>query len=231
MFASQSSQMRRDLLEGGHGHDPRDDRHLDPGRPRRGDEVEVGAVVEEELGDQEGGAVVHLGLQVGDVGLEARGLRMHLGEAGAADGDLGMGLGDQSGQVGGAAEPVLGLDEVRLAARRVAAQGEHVLDPGLADAVEELPQARLGLADAAEVGHRLDAVAVLDRLGRSRASPRASRPRSIGDREEGGLELAQDLDGLEQGRAALLRLRGEELDREARARPLQDLVDAHDGPW
>ena len=42
----------------------------------------------------------------------------------------------KAGQLGGAAEPALGLDEVLLAARRVAAQGEDVLDPGRGDPVE-----------------------------------------------------------------------------------------------
>ena len=49
------------------------------------DEVEVDAVVEEELGDQERGAGVDLGLQVAEVGLEVRRLRVDLREAGAAD--------------------------------------------------------------------------------------------------------------------------------------------------
>ena len=60
------------------------------------------------------------------------------------------------GQLGGAAEAALRLDEVRLAARRVAAQREDVLDPGLRDPVERRRQALGGLADAAQVGHRLE---------------------------------------------------------------------------
>ena len=74
-----------DLGVAGDRHHPGDDRHVDPGRAGRGDEVEVVAVVEEELGDQKAGAGVDLGLQVGEVGLEAGGSGMDLGEAGAAD--------------------------------------------------------------------------------------------------------------------------------------------------
>ena len=106
-----------------------------PSRPGRGDEVEVDLVVEEELGDQEGGAGVDLRLQVVEVGVEVGGLRVDLGEAGAADREV-PARGDELGQLGGAAEPALGLDEVLFAAGRVAAQGEDVLDPGLGDPVE-----------------------------------------------------------------------------------------------
>ena len=75
----------RHLGEAGDRDHPGDDRHVDPALARRGDEVEVDAVVEEELGDQEAGAGVDLGLQVGEVGLEVGGLGVDLGEAGAAD--------------------------------------------------------------------------------------------------------------------------------------------------
>ena len=42
-----------------------------------------------------------------------------------------------AGELGGAAQAALGLREVGLAARRVAAQREDVLDPGLGDPVED----------------------------------------------------------------------------------------------
>ena len=58
----------------------------------------------------------------------------------------------------------------------------------------------------------------------------ARRPaRSVGDREEARAELAKHVDGLEQHLVALLRLRGEELDREDRPRGGEDLVDSHAG--
>ena len=102
------------LGEAGDRDDPGEDRHLDPLRARRRDEVEVDPVVEEELGDQEGGPGLDLRLQVGEVGLEVGRLGVDLGEAGAADREVPAG-GDEGGQLGGAAQPALGLDEVRLA--------------------------------------------------------------------------------------------------------------------
>ena len=111
--ASQSSQIRFVWAKLATGMTPAMIGTSIPARPRRGDEVEVDLVVEEELGDQEGGARVDLRLQVVEVGVEVGRLRMDLGEAGAADREVPAG-GDELRQLGGAAQPALGLDEVRL---------------------------------------------------------------------------------------------------------------------
>jgi hypothetical protein len=76
---------------------------------------------------------------------------MHLGEAGAAEREVPAAVFDEPDQLGRVAEPALVLDEVALAARRVPAQGEDVLDPGRLDLVERRRQPLGRLADAAEV--------------------------------------------------------------------------------
>ncbi len=151
---------------------------------------------------------------------------MDLGEAGAADREVPAG-GDEGGQLGGAAEPALGLDEVPLPPRRVAAQREHVLDPGRLDPVQRARQPLRGLADAAEVGHRLAAELVLQRRGDLDRAVAGRAAGAVGDRDEVELEVRQ----LTRGRVELLgRLRGlrrEELDREGRPPRGDDLVDPH----
>ena len=176
------------LGEAGDRDDAGEDRHLDAARPRRGDEVEVDLVVEEELGDQEGGARVDLRLQVGEVGVEVGGLGVDLGEAGAADREV-PARGDELGQLGGAAQAALGLDEVLFAPRRVAAQGEDVLDPGRGDPVERLREALPGLADAAQVRHRLEADLVLERLGDLDRALAGGAAGAVGDRGEVELQV------------------------------------------
>ena len=197
-----------------------------PACPRRLDEVEVDPVVEEELGDQEAGAGVDLGLQVAEVGLEVGRLGVDLGEAGAAEREV-PAAGDELGELGGAAEPALGLDEVLLPARRVAAQREDVLDPGLGDPVERRGEALGRLADAAQVGHRFEAELVLEPLRDLDRALAGRAAGAVGDRDEVGPELAQRARGREQLLGRLLGLRREELDREDRRLRVDDLVDAH----
>ena len=80
--------------------------------------------------------------------------------------------------------------------------------PAVLEAVEDLGQALSGLADAAQMGHRLEAVVALD-PGRDLDRPVAGRAaRAVGDRDEVGLERLQRLDGLEQRLDALRRLGG-----------------------
>src|SRR5206468_1793513 len=111
------------LGEAGDRDHPGEDRHLDSLRPRRSHEVEVDPVVEEELGDQEAGAGVDLRLQVAQIRVQVRRLRVDLGEAGATDPEVPAG-GDEGGELGCAAKAALRLDEVRLAPWRVAAKSE-----------------------------------------------------------------------------------------------------------
>ena len=102
-------------------------------------------------------------------------LGVDLREAGPADRDLRLGVRDQAGELGGAPEAALGLDEVGLSPRRIAAQREDVLDPGVGDPVDDLAEALGRLPDAAQVRHRFDPVLVADRLGGLQGFPRGSR--------------------------------------------------------
>ena len=128
---------------------------------------------------------------------------MDLREAGAAEREVPAAAVDEADQLGGVAEPALGLDEVALAARRVAAQREDVLDPRRLDLVERRRQPLGRLADAAEVGHRLVAELVLQPprdLHRAVAGRAAG---AVGDGDEVGLQVAQLARRLEQGLLSL----------------------------
>ena len=116
----------------GDRHDSGDDRNVDSRLARRRERVPVDLVVEEELRDQEPRAVVHLGLQEGDVGLEARCLRMDLGKTSSADPEVEVAR-DQRGELRRTGQSALGRHELLLTARRVAAQREDVLDPAFAE--------------------------------------------------------------------------------------------------
>ena len=85
-----------------------------------------------------------------------------LGVAGDADREVVV-VADQLDQLARVLEAALGRGPLGLARRRVAAQGEHVLDAGVAHDVERLAQLVDRRADAGEVGHRLEAVLGLDR--------------------------------------------------------------------
>jgi hypothetical protein len=125
--------------------------------------------------------------------------------------------------------PPLGLNEVLLAARRVTAQGEDVLDPDRLDPVEGRREALAGLADAAQVRHHLERELILQRL---RDLDRALAGRAAGAVGDGGEvepQLVQRASGGEEPRPRLVRLRREELDREGRPALGDDLVDAHSG--
>ena len=138
-----------------------------------------------------------------------------------------MGLTDQRRELGGAAQPALGLLEVLLTARRIAAQGQDVLDPGVRDPVDDFLQAIGRLTDAAQVRHRLRSILVADRLRGVEGALTRGTACPVGHGEEVRVELAQHLDGLEQGLSSLLRLGGEELDREDRPRRGEHFVDSH----
>src|SRR5947209_5193854 len=85
-----------DLTHVGDRHDPRDDRDIDPDRPRLVDEPEVRLVVEEQLGDQERDSAVDLLLEEPQITGHVDGLGMDLGEGRRANRHR-IALGDQSG--------------------------------------------------------------------------------------------------------------------------------------
>jgi hypothetical protein len=153
---------------------------------------------------------------------------MHLGEARRAD-RVAVVLADQRRQLGGGLQAAgVGLP-LGLAARRIAAQGEHVLDPGVADLVQDLAQALDRLAYAAEMGHRLDSQVLLDPLRDLHRALARAASRAVGDRDEVRTQVAERGQRLAQGHLSLRRLRREELEREdGLGRGLDDLVDAHE---
>ena len=205
-----------------------DDRHLDPTLAGCRDEVEVDLVVEEELGDQEGSARLDLGRQKGEIGIQIGRLGMHLGKTGATDRKVVVGA-DEADQLGGAAEPAVGLDEVALSARRIATQGEDVLDAGRGNAVQSLPDPLPGLTDAAQMRHHLETQIILQRLGDFDRTVPSRAARSIGDGDEVKPEIPKHPRGLHELALGLFRLRWEELDRESGLGSGQQIVDAH-GP-
>src|SRR5262249_20177885 len=118
------------------------------------DEVEVDAVVEEQLGDHEVEAGVDLGAKVRDVAVEIAALDVPLGAAGAAEADLlAVALADEADQVGGVAEAAGGALEALLPGRGVATQGHDVVDARVDELIDDAADLGLGGADAGEVGH------------------------------------------------------------------------------
>ena len=215
-----------ELSDVGDRQDPRDDRDLDPNRPGPLDELEVALVVEEHLRDQEVHARLHLLRQVFEVLLGAARVDVRLREAGRRDHERVV-IADQRDQLAGVLEATLGHRPLRLAARGIAPQGEHVVDARSPELVERLPQLTFGGPHAGEVGHRLEAVLGLDPLhdlDRLRAR-RSSGP--VGHRHERGLEVPQLLERLIEVVLPLLRLRREELEREHRLGSSQQPVDPH----
>ncbi len=211
--------------------DPGDDGDVDAGLAHLGEPVEVDLVVEEELADQELGAGLDLLAQIGDVGLGGGGLGVDLGVAGGADPEPARRLeaADEGRELGRAGEAAGRRGEVLLAARRVAAQGEDVLDAR----VGEAPQGRLEpldrLADHAQVSHRLDPVLLLDPRRHLDGAVTGGPGGPVGDRDEPRIEPVQVLDAREQRGGSLLGLRGEELEGEAGFGAAEDLGDAHLG--
>ena len=134
-----------------------------PAAPRALDEVEVHGVVEEQLGDQEVDARADLLGEVAQVVLGTGRVDVRLGEAGGADRER-VAAGDQRDQLARVLEAAVGLRPRLLARRRVAAQGEHVVDASVLHLRERRLQLGRGRADAREVRHRLEAVLLADPL-------------------------------------------------------------------
>ena len=97
--------------------------------------------------------------------------------------------------------------------------------PGAANAVERRAELLDGRADAGEVRHRLDAEVLLDPLDDLDRAVARRAARAVGDRDERRRVLSELRERRAQVLLALLGLRREELEREARVRVLEDLVD------
>ena len=118
-----------------------------PASRARAHEVVVELVVEEQLRDQEPRARVDLLAGVAQVASARLGGEVDLGEARGADGEVVVGA-DQLDQLAGVAQAAVGRGPLAgvHAGGRVAAQREHVLDPGVAHAVERRRAARRRVA-------------------------------------------------------------------------------------
>src|SRR5580704_465890 len=131
------------LADVGDRQDAGDDWHLDPCGARAREEVEVEGGVEEQLGDQEVRPRAHLLGEVREIVLGTDGVDVRLWEARRPDCEWVVGS-DQRHQFGGVLEAPLGLRPALLARGRVAAQREHVLDPGLPHLMERGVELRHG---------------------------------------------------------------------------------------
>ena len=101
--------------------------------------------------------------------------------------------------------------------------------PAARDPVERLREALPGLADAAQVRHRLQADLRLERLGDLDRALAGGAAGAVGDRGKVKLQVGEGAGGGEELLGRLGRLRREELDREGRLGRGDDLVDAHPG--
>ena len=130
---------------------------------------------------------------VAEVGLGRLGRQVDLREARGADREVVVGA-DQLDQLARVAQAAVGRHPLLRvhAGGRVAAQREHVLDPGVAHAVQRRAQLVDGRADAGEVRHRLQAVVGLDaRDDVDRLAALGGRAAgAVGDRDEVGSSRA-----------------------------------------
>src|SRR5437879_5772866 len=74
--------------------------------------------------------------------------------------------------------------ELRLAFRRIAAEREDVLDAGIAELIEDLAELARGVADAGEMGHRLEPDFALDARHEFDGEVASAPARAVGDRHE-----------------------------------------------
>ena len=147
--------------------------------------------------------------------------------AGAGEAEAIAALADEADQLAGVAEAVGRAHEGGLALRRIAAQRQHVVDPAVAQPVEDGGDLVAVVPDAGEVRHRLDAVLALDPgddvdglLARAAAG-------AVGHRDEARRQIAQLGDGAHQRLLARLGLGRKELEREHRFAPAEQVADPH----
>src|ERR671915_786271 len=207
-------------------HDPRHDRHAYAGSAGVLDEVEVEIVVEEQLRDQEARPGVLLGARVAQVAVAVGRVGVDLGEASGAYAEV-EALLDQADQLDRVVEPARVRAPLGLAARRVAAQGQHVLDARGLDLLEDLDEALAGLADAGEVRHRLDAEVLLDPPGQLDGAAAGGAAGAVGHRHVVRRVVTQHLQRALERLLALVRLGREELEGEDRTALYEELGYAH----
>ena len=105
----------------------------------------------------------------------------------------------------------------RVAARRVAAQRQHVADPGAGQPADHVPQLGDRVVDRGQVRHRQQGGVGGDPLGDLHDPVAVAAAGAVGDRDERRLQRLQLPDRLPELPLALVGLRREELEREGRA--------------
>jgi hypothetical protein len=118
--------------------------------------------------------------------------------------------------------------ESPLAVGRIAAQGEHIVDPHLLVAADLPEQVLDGRVAAGEVGHGQQAGLAADAFHQCHgAIVAAAAARAVGDGDECRSQVAQRRDGGEQAVGPLVVAGREELEREEGIAPREQAVDAH----
>jgi hypothetical protein len=208
----------RDALDLGgvrDGHDAGDDRDRDASLAGALDEVEVVAVVEKELGDDEVDARPYLGQKVLHVAVEVAALRVALGIAGPGQAQpFSVALPDEGHQVGGVQEAPGRLDEVRCVGRRISAQGDHVLDATVDKLIDKGRELLARRGHGGQVGHGAHAFFALNARDQIDGAFARRAARAVGDGHEVRGKVLQIVDGTREVGRPRLGLGRKELERE-----------------
>ena len=218
-----------DLGDVGDGHDAGDDGHGDADVAAAIHEAEEMGVVEIELGDDEIGAGIDLGLQAFEIGVEVGRLGMFLGITGASEAEF---FREMFAEVTDEVDGVLEIGEpafgwVGQVGGSVAAQGEDVFDAVGGEVFEDAVDVVQRLADAGEMGHRLELELFLDLERDLQRAGAGAATSAIGARGKGWAQLVQARERVEEIGHRLVGLRGKELERDRRPRGLEDVADFH----
>ena len=223
------------LIDVGERHHPGEHRHPYPRGASPLHEAEIMGVVEEELGDEEVHPGIDLDLEMGEVARQVArlGMSLRIGGGSHAEAPPLLLRPDEGHQIAGVREPAGMRREGPLAAGRIAAQQEHVLDARLGHLVEDARHVVSGRPGAGDVCHRLDLGVELETLDEvdGPGPLRASGP--VGHRDEGGPQRPERLHGQEELPLPLVGAGREELEGEDRLAALacepEDVRDLHRG--
>ncbi len=208
-----SAAKRSICLTFGHRHDPRDDRDLAPVRRRPVDQPEVGVGVEEELRHRELRARLGLGRQHARVLLQVGRLRVPLGEGRDPHREVAQ-LAHQGDQLVGVAQALRVLDpRLAGAARRVAAQGQHVAHARVGVVPDHLAQLGPRGPHARQVRDRGHRRLRRDPLGDPHRAVACRAARAVRHRHERRGQRLELADRLPQVALALVGRGREELER------------------
>ncbi len=217
--------IRSSDLHAGDRHDLGDDRGVAAGGRDPVTQPQVVLRLEEHLRDRVVRARAALVDEVADVGVPVRGARVHRREGGDAHAEVAGRL-DQLDEFGGVGEtPGVRHPVAHRVAGRVAAQGEHVADPGVGVLADDVAQVGHRVVDRGEVGDRGEGGVGGDRLGRlDRARP-GGTARAVGHGDEVGRHGLDPAQRVPQVPLALRGLGGVELERVRRLAGREHVTD------